>query len=868
MSVAAAIGRTALVQNSGAPAAMTRADAVDLLTVDFRYQPHDWRCLICMSADPVKTLVWKNGTMSNIERLSMSSVVAPGSGWIKQELVSPRVPIVVTHKRAGDLEIVEEAFVSPIAGDAKRVKAPFVQRIGGRATLRDWGSPTVDCEPAFRNAATGHREIVHYRFRAEEGHTYTVVFGFCEGANNQPGDRLMDIEVEAKLRRRLDLAAEFGSNHPTLIPMPVRDEDGDGLVDLAIAPVEGCKDYSSVLSVLWVFANEPKLDLHELLLGRNSASALAHVACGDDPDRQFVSPSVNVILVRLRNTGAAPIQTAPEFMVESPDPARPGKQDVEFGAWTATASEQLAEVSTDVKGAKLRFASQNLLPGQDRVVAVSVWRDAEQHEVPRSAGQAAALRHNAEGYWRELELPYQRVQVPDGGIQNVIEAGLRGIYQNRDYKNGVPVYQVGPTMYRDVSCADGSFFCELGAMLDRPKDASDTLDYFLTFQRASGRLWVYGDYWKENGLITWALVRYAQLTGDKSWLEKRWRHVEGMVAFIQELRRRSEQNPQALNYGLIPDGFGDGGAAGVCAEYSNVLWNYAGLRAAVSGASMLGKTEQAAQWQQEMDDMGGYLRRATQRDQRKDKWGNPYLPNAMNFDAKVPPPRGQWAFLQSIYPGQVQDPKDPLVLGTLAMLEAAEVEGLPLESGWLDNGVWPYFSNFQANALQWVGQGSKSAPLLYAIANHAAPVLNWWEEQMLQSKGERVSGDMPHHWGSVEFIRQVRFMLALERGSELHLFEGLPSAWVRPGMITRLEGVLTEFGPLSCALRVSADGRKAVLTVEPPSRVPPSRVVLHLDGWSGAVGAVDLPNHGRVEYHVEMNPNNTWLKEIELEQPA
>ena len=116
-------------------------------------------------------------------------------------------------------------------------------------------------------------------------------------------------------------------------------------------------------------------------------------------------------------------------------------------------------------------------------------------------------------------------------------------------------------------------FCELGVMSGRVKDAGDSLDYFLSFQRENGRLRMYRDFWKENGLVTWGLVRYAQLTGDKAWLEKRWRHIEGMVGFIQELRRRSMANPQALNYGLVPDGYGDGGTAGLCAEYTNVLWD-------------------------------------------------------------------------------------------------------------------------------------------------------------------------------------------------------------------------------------------------------------------------------------------------------
>lgn len=847
-----ALGNHMLSAASGAPVSSTRDGASEPLKVDFRYHPADWRSLICMPSDPVKTLIWKDGKMSNMEDLTLIPLPDPNSTWVSQELVSPRVPIMLTHKRAENLEIVEEAFVSPIAADARRVKSPFVQRLGGRGTLRDWASPSVPCEPAFRHAATDRKEIVHYRFRAEKGSDYTVVFGFCEGANDQPGDRLVDIEVEAKRRRRLDLAAEWGRNHPVLIPLEARDEDGDGLVDLAVVPVDDCKDPSSVLNVLWVFAEKPALNIEELLLGHSSVPALAHIACGDDPDRQLVSPSVNVILLRLRNTGATAVQVSPAFIVESPDPAQPGEREVGFGAWTVTGTEPFAAVAAEMKRTKLQFASGALAPGQERAVAVSLWREAEPGEFPRTVESAAALRRRAEEYWHTLQLPYERIQIPDVSIQNLVEAGLRGIYQNRDFKNGVPIYQVGPTVYRDVSCADGSFFCELGVLLDRPQDASDTLDYFLTFQRENGRLWLYTDYWKENGLITWAMVRYAQLTGDKAWLEKRWRHIEGMIGFIQELRRRAKMNPNALNYGLIPDGFGDGGTGGVCAEYSNPLWDYAGLRAAILGATMLGKTDQAARWQQEMDEMGGYLRKEMQRDARRDKFGNLYLPNAMNSDGSTPAPRGQWAYLQSIFPGQVQDPKDPLVLGTLAMLEAAQIEGLPLDAGWMDNGVWPYFSHFQANALLWVGQGQKSAPLLYAIANHAAPVLDWWEEQMVQSIGREVSGDMPHHWGSVEFIRQVRFMLALERGSELHLLEGLPSAWTKPGMVTRLEGVLTDFGSLSFALRVSPEGKKAALDLDVPSRVRPARVVLHLDGWSGGSGTLDLPTQGHVQREIEL----------------
>ncbi len=678
--------------------------------------------------------------------------------------------------------------------------------------------------------------------------------GFCEGTNNKPGDRILNIEIEGKHRRRLDLIKELGRNVPVLMPFEAQDEDGDGMIDLDITADNDCHDPSGMLSVLWVFKDRPSLDLDQLRQGHSSIPPLAHVACGGNADRQLVSPSVNVVLVHLRNTGNAATATAPEFVVESPDVVKPGKQAIAIGPWTVTGSEPFADAKVEKGKTTLRFASKSLTPGEERLVAVSLWQEAKPSEVPQTIDEAVALRKSAEQFWNHLDLPYDCLQIPDRSIQNFINASLRSISQNRDYKNGVPVYQVGPAAYRDVSFADGSFLCELAILLGRTQDASDTLDYFLLFQHASGRLWLYRDFWKENGLVTWDLVRYSELTGDKAWLEKRWKHVEGMVGFIQKLRRQATQDPKALDYGLMPPGMGDGGTGGLCAEYSNAVWNMAGLRAAIAGAKLLGKDDQAAAWQKEFDNMNAYFRKAVARDAQRDKHGNLYLPNVMGPNGRtIPPPQGQWAFMQSIYPGKIFQPNDPLVQGTLAMLEAAEIEGLPLGSGWVAYGVWPYFSHFQANAALWGGQGRHTGPLLYAIANHGSPMLNWWEEQSLKGGEDKtLHGDCPHNWGSAEFVRQVRYMLVMERGQELHLFEGLPAEWTRPGMVTRMKDVLTEFGPISFVLAVSADGKRAELKLDVPQRIRPAKVVVHLNGWSGRSGTIELPMDRHVDRVIEI----------------
>ena len=169
----------------------------------------------------------------------------------------------------------------------------------------------------------------------------------------------------------------------------------------------------------------------------------------------------------------------------------------------------------------------------------------------------------------------------------------------------------------------------------------------------------------------------------------------------------------------------------------------------------------------------------------------------------------------------------------MAMLRAVESEGLVLDTGWLKDGIWNYFASFYGHAWLWLGQGGKAADTLYAFSNHASPLLVWREEQMPQGKGNGMVGDMPHNWASAEFIRLTRHCLALERGNDLHLLEGMPRRWTEPGAVTRLRDVPTEFGPLSMTLEVAKNGSHATLKLTPPRRTPPSRIVLHLGHWSG-----------------------------------
>ena len=216
------------------------------------------------------------------------------------------------------------------------------------------------------------------------------------------------------------------------------------------------------------------------------------------------------------------------------------------------------------------------------------------------------------------------------------------------------------------------------------------------------------------------------------------------------------------------------------------------------------------------------------------------------------PQRGAWAFLQSIYPGRIFNPDDSLMLGTMAMLDSVDCEGLIYGTGWLPDGIWNYAGSFYAHAHLWLGHSKKASATLYAFANHACPLLCWREEQNPRGKTPKYVGDMPHNWASAEFIRLVRHALLLERGDELHLFQAMPAEWAAPGAVTKVQNVPSAFGPVSLEFQVAEVGAVVRLRFLPPTRTPPARIVLNLDGWSGRTGTIDLPSTNEVDREIPL----------------
>ncbi|MCB0160606.1 MAG: hypothetical protein KDD83_20885, partial [Caldilineaceae bacterium] len=505
--------------------------------------------------------------------------------------------------------------------------------------------------------------------------------------------------------------------------------------------------------------------------------------------------------------------------------------------------------------------------GRDRVVegALLFPLNHEQvDDVDLDWAQAAVTTERR--FWQGLPLQTVTLETPDPAVNDMIVACARNILQAREIEDGLPVFKVGPTIYRSLFVVDGHFFLEAARYLGYADDASAGVDTLVRRANADGSFSLIPDHNKETGIALATLVRQAELSGDWEKLRGEWPLVRRAVDHIRGLRRQAAAlDPADPAHGLMPASYCDGGLGGKRPEYSTALWTLFGLKEIARGAARLGFADDAAAFQAEFDALLADFRRCAARDQQTTADGIPYLPMRMpggsgdhhwipDYPLEVPPwhrinpGTGTWALAQAIYPGEIFAPDDPIVQNFCALLDALDdEEGIPAATGWLPyKALWSYAGSFYAHAWLYAGRPDKAADYLYAFANHATPTRVWREEQSLRDTGYgQTFGDMPHNWASVEFIRLVRNLLVFERGDCLELLAGLPGEWV--GKPLRVAGMPTRFGTVTLTV-ASGDGRTVSVDVDiaphqADKRVAPREIRLYMPA---AVDAVQLDGEPRV----------------------
>lgn len=429
-------------------------------------------------------------------------------------------------------------------------------------------------------------------------------------------------------------------------------------------------------------------------------------------------------------------------------------------------------------------------------------------------------------YWDEQILFAEEFQVPDLQIQDFLTACSRNILQAREEKDEVLEYQVGPTVYRGLWIVDGYFLLDAAYMMTKDEQIFEQ-GILSTLRRVkpNGAIRIIADHEKETGIGIATLVRLCEVFNRDDKIKELWPTILRCVDFLETLMdEAAAMGPEYLGHKMFPPMFIDGGIDGKFAEFTTAWWNLFGLKKAMNTANRLG-LEDAGR----IERLYGRLRQGTletiEENMRVTDSGIPYFPqNLEHREGYDRPQSATWAFSQAIYPGELFKPEDQHVKNLLALFDDIDNEqGIPKETGWVhDQALWPYNSMFCAENFLYAGDHEKAVDYLYAFANHACPTMVWREEQSLKnSRSNEWTGDMPHNWGSAEFIRLVRNLIIFETEDNLELLKGLPDQWLpTEGNPLSIQRSPTKYGAVSVKLEKSGEQYKATYHIDKGNQKP------------------------------------------------
>jgi hypothetical protein len=448
---------------------------------------------------------------------------------------------------------------------------------------------------------------------------------------------------------------------------------------------------------------------------------------------------------------------------------------------------------------------------------------------------------DARQYWADVEPFRNDFEVPDPDVQKMLVASGRNILQAREEVDGVLQYQVGPTEYRGLWIADGYFFLECAHLMGRGERAFE--HGLLALQRhvkPDGSIQILPKHTKETGIALATVVRQCELADDDDRLAELWPMMLRALDFLETKHREAaaigEDYP---GHGLFPPAFLDGGISGPYPEYTTPLMVMWGVkRAAETGERLdLPDHDRFAAFYETVRD--GF-EACAERDTRETEEGIPYLPMNMVEREYDRPQTATVSLAIPGYTGEIFAPQSKYVQNLLALLRSVDgTQGLPENVGWMhDQGIFTYAGAMYAQLFLYAGDAEKAVEYLYAFANHAAPSRVWREEQAVRDcPSAEFTGDMPHNWAAVEFIRLVRKLVVSERLGSVELLRGLPEEWLPSrGDPLVLESTPTRYGPVTLRLARPDDRNdtpeyRLEFDRESGTRTP-ERVVLH---WEGQV---------------------------------
>lgn len=794
--------------------------------VDFKFAPATSLTAICFPDDWQKTLISEKGALAYdfgpgpyAKPLTEITIGSKEREWrvTRQYWAEPRVPVATTEFYNDGLNMQQRAFA--LIPDKLPLQTPSiitekVRRLDGLNGCINWAAPTGRSDPAFQNVAWGTNRPIRYRVKIAPGSKKLVALGVCESYKPRAGTRILELRVEGAIPRIVDPMASGEKNHPEVFLFEGRDENNDGELAIEAHAAVTSPDPNVILNAFWIFPEKTSFTADEILRGEASARAEIYFDCGTELEAAAPFPRMDGMMATLGDSAVTPIIT-----VRSP---RQFTFDAASGILSHNDLPYLLSRPRALRLTQSEKFWQLELPRGTKTVELIVLHGSRGRERVRAVPDLTKQMQRAQRYWRqEAAIPQSKILVPDQNIQYLIDTNIRNLYQVREKIDGYWQFHPGPTVYHGLWLVDVMLTGMPVMMLGDTASLRHFLENGKRYQLPTGQLRVMYPTLSiiETPVFIYTMCWFAQSTNNKIWLQRNWSLVTRGIEWMQQMRAQTLNDPSATSYGLLPVGFVDGGISVPTADYGSVWWAMIALEKSIAAACWLGQQETAAAWQKLFDEFMNSFRRAARRDLHRDRHGNLFLPVSVGDTTTNLPQRGQYAFLLPPRYGKYFHQQDTVlgsvVTGNFAMLAATMQEGLIVNSGWLNNGVWPWLGGIHGIALEMFDQHERAHDLLYAYANHAAPLGTWVEEQHLKTAGTATAGDASNAEASAIFIHLIRILLCKERCDNLELLAGIPPEWLKPNAKIVLNSVWTDFGPVTLQLTIATDGQTAELFVAP-----------------------------------------------------
>ena len=417
-------------------------------------------------------------------------------------------------------------------------------------------------------------------------------------------------------------------------------------------------------------------------------------------------------------------------------------------------------------------------------------------------------------YWRDIMADAASIRVPCEKATQAYKAAhvCQLIASDHGDLHG------GEGFYDEFYIRDGAYQLmelEEAGLSDAARNA---IKPFTTHQLDDGRFESQKGQFDANGQALWALWQYYKITADRPWLEQVYPQMRRATDWTTQTRRLAPaESPFA---GLLPAALADGES--LWEGKNHILgydfWNLRGLLCTADAARTLGKTDEADLLLKEA---------AAYRDAIDKAWQRTGLPHFPPSWEKV---GTHWGNTETLWPTAIFPADDPRV--TALMKEVREnhlggfVEGtIRWTDGKMEPAIHPYMSAYTTMASLVRGEDAKVVEefywyLLHSTATHAFP------EGIFYKRHFAWSNTIPHGTGASNYAILLRHMLIHEQDEELHLLMAIPDWWLDNGNEIAVERAPTHFGPMNFKIRGTAQGVR--LTINPPQRNAPKRIVLHL----------------------------------------